>query len=275
MKARLAFALLAMALVAVPPRAARADATEDPLFTAGVLALDDERPNDAVASFEALADRGVIDAAVSFDRGLAYAARVRLGAEQPGDLGKAAHGFEEAMALAEEAQLARDAERALTQVRTEIGRRRAREGNAVEIEPRRPAWRALSLLLSENTWSALAIASSLLLGAGLFFRWKSPTGRRRGASTTMIAVAVPALVLTAALAATARHDRLYLREAVIVAASARPSDIRGIALPGGTPLPEGARVELVGTSAAWTQVRAGSVEAWIPTSALRPIARPN
>ena len=133
---------------------------------------------------------------------------IRLGSEQPGDLGKAAHGFEEAMALADEADLARDAERSLSQVRTEIGRRRAREGNAVEIEQRRPAWRALSLLLSENAWSGLAIASSLILGAGLFFRWKSPTGRRRGASTTMIAVAVPAMLFSAALAATARHGGL-------------------------------------------------------------------
>jgi len=273
MKARLGFALLAAALMGALSADARADTNEDQLFAAGVQALDDERPNDAVASFEALADRGVVDGVVSFDRGLAYAARVRLGAEQPGDLGKAAHGFEEAMALADEADLARDAERSLSQVRTEIGRRRAREGNAVEIEQRRPAWRALSLLLSENAWSGLAIASSLILGAGLFFRWKSPTGRRRGASTTMIAVAVPAMLFSAALAATARHDRHYLREGVIVVASARPSDVRGIALPGGAPLPEGARVELVGTSAAWTQVRAGTVEAWIPTSALRPIAR--
>ena len=273
MSTRLGYALVAFVLAAALPAPARADVADGELFTAGVRALDDERPNDAVASFEALAERGGVDGAASFDRVLAYAARVRLGAEQPGDLGKAAHGFEEAMALADDRELTRDAEAALTQVRTEIGRRRAREGNAVEIEQRRPAWRALSRLLSENAWSALAVASSLLLGAGLFFRWKSPTGRRRGASATMIAVAVPALLFSASLTATARHDRLYLREGVIVVASARPSDARGIALPGGATLPEGARVELLGASAAWTQVRTGTIEAWIPTSPLRPIAR--
>lgn len=273
MSTRLRFALVALTLATALASPARADVPDAELFAAGVRALDDERPNDAVASFEALADRGLVDSSASFDRGLAYAARVRLGAEQPGDLGKAAHGFEEAMALADDAALARDADAALSQVRTEIGRRRAREGNAVEIEQRRPAWRALSRLLSENAWSGLALASSLLLGAGLFFRWKSPTGRRRGASATMIAVAVPAVLLTTSLAATARHDRLYVREGVIVAASARPSDARGIALPGGTPLPEGARVEILGASAAWTEVRAGAVDAWIPTSTLRPIAR--
>lgn len=272
MKARLRYAWLAFVLVAAWQAPARADANED-LFAAGARALDDERPNDAVAGFEALADRGVVDANASFDRGLAYASRVRLGAEQPGDLGKAAHGFEEALALSDDPALSRDAERALTQVRTEIGRRRAREGNAVEIEQRRPAWRALSRLLSENAWSGLALAASLLLGAGLFLRWKSPTGRRRAASTTMVAVAVPALFFAAALAATARHDRLYLREGVIVVASARPSDVRGIALPGSTPLPEGARVEILGTNAAWTEVRHDSLEAWIPTSTLRTIAR--
>jgi len=273
MSTRLGYALVVLTLATALASPARADVPDAELFAAGVRALDDERPNDAVASFEALADRGVVDGEASFDRGLAYAARVRLGAEQPGDLGKAAHGFEEAMALADDGALARDAETALTQVRTEIGRRRAREGNAVEIEQRRPAWRALSRLVSENAWSALAIASSLLLGAGLFFRWKSPTGRRRGASATMIAVAVPAVLLSTSLAATARHDRLYVREGVIIAASARPSDARGIALAGGAPLPEGARVEILGASAAWTEVRAGAVDAWIPTSTLRPIAR--
>ena len=44
----------------------------------------------------------VVDAAASYDRGLAYAMRVRIGAEVPGDLGRAAQGFEEARELSRE-----------------------------------------------------------------------------------------------------------------------------------------------------------------------------
>jgi hypothetical protein len=71
----------------------------------------------------------------------------------------------------------------------------------------------------------------------------------------------------------ARHDRTHVREAVVVVANARPSDERGITLPGATPLPEGARVELVETRGPWTRVRFGSVDARIASSAVRTLAR--
>ena len=69
------------------------------IFTAGLQALDDGRPGDAIADFEALGDRGVVDPVVSFNRALAYAARVRGGNALPGDLGRTALGLEEARAL--------------------------------------------------------------------------------------------------------------------------------------------------------------------------------
>jgi hypothetical protein len=71
----------------------------------------------------------------------------------------------------------------------------------------------------------------------------------------------------------ARHDRLGLREAVVVSASARPVDERGVALAGATPLPEGARVEIVEGRGAWARVRFGTIEAIVPTGSLRDIAR--
>jgi hypothetical protein len=93
--------LFAVSMAAVlATLSAHASSSEDSAFFAsGTQALAEGRPGDAIANFEALADRGVTDPAASFDRGLAYANRIRVGAEQPGDLGRAALGFAEAREL--------------------------------------------------------------------------------------------------------------------------------------------------------------------------------
>ena len=252
---------------------ARADDTQQ-LFADGVKALTDERPNDAVASFEALADRGVVDPVASYDRGLAYALRVHAGAEQPGDLGRAAHGFEEARMLSTDPHLVSDAQAGLVAIRNEVGRRKAREGITVDVEQHPSPWRTLTRMLGENEWSGIAIAASFILAAALFLRWLATGSRQRAGAAIAIAVSAPTLVLAAALARTARHDRLWLREAIVVAPSARPSDSHGIVLPQAQPLPEAARVEVLGENAGWTEVRWGALDAWVPTSTLRPLAKP-
>jgi hypothetical protein len=71
----------------------------------------------------------------------------------------------------------------------------------------------------------------------------------------------------------ARHDRLGLHEAVVVSASARPIDERGIAVSGATPLPEGARVEIIEARGASSRVRFGAIEALLPAGAVRDLAR--
>jgi hypothetical protein len=238
-----------------------------------VHALEQERPNEAVASFEALADRGVVDPVVSYDRGLAYALRVHANAEQSGDLGRAAHGFEEARDLSRDARLTSDAEVALTAVRGEVGRRKAREGVPTDVEQRATPWRTLSFALGENTWAGLAIASSLLLAAALFLRWLAQGSRARAGAAIALAVSAPLLVLSAALARTARHDRLSLHEAVVVSPSVHPSDAHGIILPQALPLPEAARVEVVEQNAGLTEIRWGALDCWVPTSTLRPLAK--
>jgi hypothetical protein len=252
--------------------AARADDSPSGLFADGVRALQDERPNDAVASFEALADRGVIDSVVSYDRGLAYALRIRAGAEQIGDLGRAAHGFEEARMLSRDKRLDADAEVALAAVRAEVSRRKAREGITVDVEQHPSPWRSLSRALGENTWAGLAITASFVLATALFLRWLARGSRERAGAAIAIAISAPMLLLGAALARSARHDRLWLREAVVISPSARPSDAHGIMLPQAQPLPEAARVEVLGDSAGWTEVRWGPLDAWVPTSTLRPLA---
>jgi hypothetical protein len=266
-------ALLVAMLVSVFAGVARADDDTAALFAAAVASLHDGRAADAIAELEALADRGQVDAVASYDRGLAYAMRVRIGAEVPGDLGRAVHGLEEARDLSRDPRLVDDASHALTVVRSEIARRRTRAGEPVEVDPGRSLARTVAGLLSEDVWALSAAVSSAALALGLFVRWLARAARVHAAGGVLAGVAVPVLAVSLAMTLASRHDRATLREAVVVAAGAKPIDERGFALAGSTPLPEGARVEIVEAHGAWTRVRFGSLDARVASSALRGLAR--
>jgi hypothetical protein len=271
-------ALLSLLLVVLTALAQRGSAYASgddtaTLFASGAAALNEGRAADAIAAFETLADRGTVDPVLSFDRGLAYAMRVRIGAEVPGDLGRAAHGFEEARDLSHDARLVEDAAKALTLVRSEVARRRVRAGEPVEVDPGRSLSRTLAGLLAEDTWASIAAIASATFAIGLFTRWLARARRLRISGGVASGVAIPLLAVAVAMTLAARHDRTRLREAVVVAANSRPSDARGITLPGATPLPEGARVEVIDARGSWDHIRFGSIEAWLASSAVRELAR--
>jgi hypothetical protein len=258
---------------AVPSPAPSAEDDTVALFASATKALHEGRAGDGIALFETLADDGVVDAVASYDRGLAYAMRVRIGAEVPGDLGRAAHGFEEARDLSRDPALASDAATALGVVRSEIARRRLRAGEPVEVDPGRSLARTLAGLLPEGVWSAMAAAFSAALAAGLCARAWGRRPRIRITGGVMASVAAPAMAVAIGMTLAARHDRWTLREAVVVAPSARPIDLRGLAVPGAAPLPEGARVEIVETRGPSTRVRFGIVDAWVSSGTLRELSR--
>lgn len=271
--------LVLVASSALVPDAAAAGEearAEDPtaLFAEALDALAGERPGEAIAKLEALGDRGVVDPVVSFDRGLAYASRVRAGNEQPGDLGRAAHGFEEARELSSDPKLVADATRALATVRAEVARRRARAGEPAELEAGDSLGRAIAKLLPENVWAALAAVFAAALAIGLVVRARAEAPRVKVAGNTTIGVAGALLAVTALLTLAARDLRLHLREAVVVAADARLLDERHVAVAGAAPLPEGARVRLLGEGAGFDRVAVGGAEGWLPSSAVRPLAKP-
>jgi hypothetical protein len=280
---RFAFLFLALILVGIASGSARAQSSQSgpsspddsagALFASATTALREGRAGDAIGAFESLADDGVVDAVASYDRGLAYAMRVRIGAEVPGDLGRAAQGFEEARELSRDPKLTDDATAALAIVRGEIARRRLRAGEPIELEPGRSLGRTLAGLLPEGVWSAMAVVLSVALAGGLFARGWSGRARIRIAGGVVAFVAAPALAVAVGMTLAARHDRWTLREAVIVAPGARPIDLRGLVMPGATQLPEGARVEVVESRGASTHVRFGAIDAWIPSGALRELAR--
>jgi hypothetical protein len=260
------------------PRAFAADTTPPPddsaaLFAAGLRALGDDRPNEAIADFEALGDRGVVDPVVSFDRGLAYAARVRGRTPDPGDLGRAAHGFEEARALTHDKALARDATRALGLVRAEVARRRAMKGDPVEVDPGVSLGRAIVGLASEEAWAAMTAAAALVLTVALFVRWLASGHRVRITAAIALAGSVPVLFGGAILVLASRDERLNLREGVVVSERATLSDERHIAPIGAPPLPEGARVTIEEAASGWARVRFGSQRGFVSSAMVRPLAR--
>src|SRR5207245_2956675 len=84
---------LGFALLFLLPAHGTADVAPEPpetLFKKGVAALREGAVNDAVDTFETLADRGFVHPDASFDRSLSYLGRVKAGVERPGDLGRAA-----------------------------------------------------------------------------------------------------------------------------------------------------------------------------------------
>jgi hypothetical protein len=260
-------------LLVAPSLAHAADDDLGGLFAQATKQLKDGNAGDAIASFEALADRGLVDPVASYDRGLAYATRVRIGAEIPGDLGRAAHGFEEARDLSHEPKVVDDASRALSVVRSELARRRMRAGEPVEVDPGRSLGRTVAGLLPEDTWAWVAVASSAAFALGLFGRWIARERRVRIAGGVAAGMAAPALAVAVAMTLAARHDRLSLREAIVVTSSARPVDDHGLALPGAKTLPEAARVEIVEKRPGSTRVRFGNVDAWLSSGAVRELAR--
>jgi hypothetical protein len=273
----MAAALVAIGVAALTPRAHADgappdDVSDDQLFLNATSALHDGRPADAIADLEALGDRGLVDAAVSLDRGLAYAERIRAGGEQPGDLGRAAQGFEEARDLATDRSMAEDASRGLALVRAEVARRRAHAGEPAALEQGTSLGRTIVHLVPENAWAIGTAALSVLGTLGLFVRWLVEARRARIGGTLAACGAAPLVILTALAAAFARDDRLHLREGVIVAASARPSDEHGVVRPGASPLPEAARVQIVESRQGWTRVRWGALDAWVPAQAVRRLA---
>lgn len=254
-----------------PPAAAESEAAT--LFRAAADALAGGQPGEAIANLEALGDRGVIDPVVSFDRGLAYAGRVRAGGEQPGDLGRAAHGFEEARELSRDSALIADANASLAVVRAEVAKRRSRAGDPIEVENGISLGRSIVKVLPENVWAALAGMCALALALGIVLRARATLRRLRVAGTTTGAIAGGLLAVTALVLHTARDIRRHGRDAVVIAPSARLLDAHHLALTSMAPLAEGARIQLLDEGGDFAHVVAGRAEGWLPSSAVLPIAK--
>lgn len=284
---RASLCALALAFV-VHAGAARADEpalSDDALVQKSHAALAAGEYGSALDALEALADRGVLHPGLSYNRGLAYLMRVRASAERPGDLGRAAAAFEEALRLAPGD---RDAEKALDLVRAEVTRRRARKGGS-GIDARPTIDRVIAGLVSDRAWTIASVVASFLLAIGLVFRRferparaPSPDGPRPAgdaaasgpahplhvAGTVLVAVSLVALLALLPIAWHARTLRLTTHPGVIVATEAHLTDDTGRTL-GGDPIPEAAAVEVGERRGAIVHVRWGAAEGWLPAASVR------
>ena len=239
------------------------DRTSETLFREGAEALVKGEYATAIERFEALSDMGFVHPDASYDRGLAYVARLRAGADRPGDLGRAAAAFEETLRLRPDDI---EADRALDIIRAEVTKRRSRRGkDASTVRPTLD--RVVIGLASERAWSLLALASSVLFALGLFLR----RARASGLSVAGRVLAPTAFVfffIFFPLTLGARSLRLTTRAAVIVGAEVHLVDDTGTAT-GGDPIPEAQMVEAGELRGGLIHVRWGATEGWIPAGSVR------
>ena len=255
---RLAWLPPAMALVAwLAPAGASAQAPEA-LFRQGTDALSEGKYDEAIDDFEALADQGAQHPDASYNRGLGYVQRIRAGAARPGDLGRAAASFEEALLLRPDD---REAEHALELVQAEVARRGSRRGKDVLTE--RPTLdRLLVGLASERTWAISAAVFAVLLSLGLVLRsLKSRPWQIAG--RVLSPVALVALLVLVPLYLGARSVRLTSQPAVVVVPEVFLADDSGVSR-GGEPVPEAAKVEAGEKRGRLVHVRSGSRAGWVP-----------
>lgn len=235
-------------------------------------AIQEKKPGEAIDKLELLADRGVVDPVISFQRGRAYAERVRMEHDEPGDLGRAIHGFEEARELTRSGPVFDSATRALEILRAEVARRRARSGDPVDIEDLSLS-RSIVRLLSENVWAAFAIATSIAFALSLAIRARTKQARIKTAITTAAAIALPLTLLTAGLAYAARYDRTSMREGIVIGSNVKPADARHITMQSKSPLAEGARVRLLEAEEGYVHIHTGTLNAWVPEDKVLPLVK--
>ncbi|MSP23915.1 MAG: hypothetical protein EXR75_01880 [Myxococcales bacterium] len=264
-RARWGLAALAFALIAGPARADTLDPAPHDSFRAGADALVLGKYEVAIAELEAHADREPPHPDASFDRALAYLARVRSGGERAGDLGRAAAALEETRLMRPDDA---EAATALELVRAEVARRRARSQKSIVMAT--PSLdRLVYGLATPHAWAIAAILSSWLVAVGVLLR-RRPAGARRLAGTLLIPVAAVLMVVLVPLAVGSAKVARSSVPGVLVVREAFLTDETGAAL-GGDPVLEAARLELGEERNTLVHVRNGVREGWLPAENVRTL----
>lgn len=230
--------------------------------------------SEAVDQLEALSDRGVVQADVSFNRGLVYVRRAESPVKQRSDLGQAAAAFQEALELDPSDH---EASILLERVREEISEGHA-SGSAEPLMARPRLLRAVLGLIGEDVWAALALLGSLALTVGLALRLWTRTRSAHLSAGVAGALGLAFLALGGGMAAAARHLRLNTSPAVVIAEQAQLLDATGRPVSGashrevGNVIPEGSPVYIKETRGALALVEWGELETWVNLRDLRRLA---
>jgi hypothetical protein len=243
-------------------------------FAEATAALKHGAYSEAIEQLEQLSDRGVVTAAASHNRALAYLLRAESPKRKPGDLGQASAALREAAALDSEDHAA---QATLAAVSREISRQRAQRGqDPVVVEL--PLANAVVALLPENFWAAATLFGSLTLAIGFFLRRQPLHTPLRLAGQIAVPTGVCLLLVFGGLTALAHHSARSLREAVVIVPEAPLLDATGKlhstkALGAdATAIPEGASVLVKAQQGQLAQVLWGSADAWVQSSNLRLLA---
>jgi hypothetical protein len=233
--------------------------------------------SDAIDRLELWSDQGMLDATLSFDRGVAYLGRAESPAKRATDLGQAVAGFEEALALDpadDEARLA------LGRIREVLSERRAKDNAGVVARPR--LLRAITGLVGENVWAGLAVLGSLLLALGLGGRlFMRELELRLGGSIAAVS-GLFFLALGGGLAAAGHHLRQHFAPAVVIVDEARLLDAEGRPVGAGARgpsslgaaadrVPEGSLVHIAELRGGLVRIEWGDGEAWLNAAQLRRV----
>lgn len=258
------------ALAASDPASATPEQSGAPEATLARAVAATERGafDEAVDEMELLSDSGFVHPEASYMRAYVYLERARSRAKRPGDLGRAAAALAESELLRPD----EDVERALSTLRSEISRQRAREGSAPVLQ--RPSLgRAVTGLLSENAWADVAAFGSALLTVGLVLYLAVKRRSAEIAGATGIVVGLLLGLLGASLAFAARHYRTTSRPAVVVVSEARLLDESGrplsVRAPNPSSVQEGALVYVHEQREGRAHVEWGALDGWIAASQLR------
>lgn len=245
-------------------------------FAAAREALERGAYTEAIDALELLADQGFVHPDASYNRGLAYLGRARSPGAVPGDRGRAAAGFREALLLRPDDDAARSL---LERTREEIARQRARLRREPRVAPPSMA-RALVGLLPEHTWALLALSFSVAtaLGLALHRLARRSTHPNAGASRLVgaIVAAVGGLALLATASAAGVAQRLRERTAlsVVVTPEARVVDERGKSL-GEAPFAEGTELFVTTVRGDLVRVEEATRDTWLRRSDIRTLAAPS
>lgn len=179
--ARLIWAALFVALSGIPSVSDASSSTS--LLEKTAQLIDEEKFGAAIREAEAAADSDVVDADLSFNRGLAYLRRGQTTTAEPGDLAQAAAGFAEALQLRPNDA---EAERGLEQARIVIAQDRSQKGTSPEASNLGILERVL-LALPPLALAIVAGLGSLALCVGLILlASRHATRKTTGAITTLV-----------------------------------------------------------------------------------------
>ncbi len=261
---------LPVALVMLSSCPAWALDSVDTVLQRGAAACARGAIQECIDTYESFADEGGVSADVSFNRGLAYLARYRSSHAEPGDLGRAAAGFDECLWLRDGRD--REAREALTLVRAEVARRLARAGSRDDVSASPGVGVALASLLDERVWGGLSLLSSVLIAAALLAR-RHEHPRWRLTGYMGLALGGVALSICGLFTAIDRYERLHVGAGVILQENSRILDDQGHAQTGAS-LPEASEVEVLGRHGTLVRIRFGSREGYLSSSALKVVRWP-